>query len=129
MPPILPGVSRSKTVPVAPMTCAPEATAQPTLTKRVWRQESQLPASCISVAVATEFDTAVTNPGVIEATFSAKVYYPEAYTDIFDCGLFLHAKTSKPLNALASPPDPSTVEVDVAMANDEGQTASHTIRF
>ena len=77
------------------------------------------------------FNNAGTNPVFTDAVFSATEYYShygitEARKDI----LFVRPKKDAELNALASPPpSPFTVDVTVTMTNDEGQTASGTLKF
>ena len=83
----------------------------------------------ISIDAESSFDDAGTNPRFTSATFSTTAYYSRAELD--DNGrLWVQAKTADQLNAMTPPPDtPFTVDADVTMTNDEGETASGTITF
>ena len=75
------------------------------------------------------FDHAGTNPRMTSAVFSDTSYY-ESRSGLSEGSLYVQVKSAADLNALASPPDsPFTVTVEVAMANDEGQTATGTLTF
>ncbi|MDE0408213.1 MAG: hypothetical protein OXN81_10165 [Alphaproteobacteria bacterium] len=82
----------------------------------------------ISVDAESSFDNAGTNPRIIDAEFATTDYY--SFYDVRAGRVFLSAKTSAELNAMASPPDnPFTVDVTLTMTNDEEQEASGTITF
>ena len=113
----------------APVAFAPEAAAEPTF-KTGLEVRKATPGILITAAAVDAFDNAGTNPRYTEAAFSTMEYYVEAYTRIYDGLLFLQPKTSEELNALASPPpNPFTVTVEVTMTNDEGETATGTLKF
>ena len=86
------------------------------------------PGALISATAEGTFDNAGTNPRITDAVFSTTEYY-----DIHRVSrgmLWLRPKTSAELSALPTPPpSPFTVDVTVAMTNDEDRTASGTITF
>ena len=99
---------------------------KPTFSETIIRRA---PAGVLASASADRtFDNAGTNPRFTEAEFSSTEYLN--FHRIQNGVLFVQAKTSTELNALASPPpNPFGITVDVTMTNDEGQTASGTIRY
>ena len=115
---------------VAVLGAAPAAATESSLTVRL----SAPPGVLVSVSAHQWYGEWTgdegSNPRYTEAAFSTMEYYVEAYTRIYDGLLFLQPKTSEELNALASPPpDPFTVTVEVTMTNDEGETATGTLKF
>ena len=86
------------------------------------------PGVFIGVSAADVFDDAGTNPRIAGAAFSTTAYY--SAHQVSQGRLWVQAKTTAELNALASPPpSPFTVTAEVTMTNDEGQTATGTIAF
>ena len=77
------------------------------------------------------FDNAGRNAKFTSVEFSTLDYYNKTYTGIAPGGrLWVQVRTSAELNALPSPPpSPFTVEATVTMTNDEGQTASGTLKL
>ena len=82
----------------------------------------------VSASAERTFGNAGTNPRFTEAEFSTTEYFD--VHRIHNGALYVPAKSSTDLNALSSPPpNPFRVTGDVAMTNDEGQTASGTIWY
>ena len=83
----------------------------------------------IALDAESSFDNAGTNPRFTAADFTTTAYYSRAEVDA-NGTLWVQAKTADQLNAMTPPPDtPFTVDADVTMTNDEGETASGTITF
>ena len=75
---------------------------------------------------AAGFDDTGTNPRFTSASFSTTDYYNTA--EVRNGIVWVEAKTSEELNALASPPaDPFTVRAELTMTNDEDETATRTV--
>ena len=82
-----------------------------------------------TVSADTWFEEAGTNPEFTDAVFTSTAYYSEAGIDE-DGKLEVEVMTAAALNALTPPPaTPFTIDAYVTMTNDEGETASGTIRF
>ena len=78
------------------------------------------------------FANAGTNPRFTNVVFSTMEYYDASVTPITQGTIDLRVKSDAELSALPSPPSsPFTVTADrhVTMTNDEGQTATGTIRI
>lgn len=81
--------------------------------------------------VGNEFFNAGTNPRFTDVSFATMEYYVDADTGITDDGrLAVRVKTAAQLNGLPDPP-PATFRVSttLTMANDDGDTATTTIRI
>ena len=73
------------------------------------------------------FDNAGTNPQITDMQLSTTAWY--RIYEIVEGRAFLMAKTWRELGSPNPPPDPVTVDVTVTMTNDEGQTATGTVRY
>ena len=102
------------------------AAAEPTFVQRSTSVEI-LVGIQHGILVTELFDDAGTNARFTDVGFSTTEYY-SVHEVVSPELILVETKTSEELNALASPPpNPFQVTVDVAMTNDEGQTASGTI--
>ena len=94
-----------------------------------WASRIAPPGTLVSIHKSS-FENPGTNARITDAVFSTTDYYNRHAIHEASGILFIMAKTSAELNALASPPaSPFTVTVDVTMENDEGQTASGTVTY
>ena len=102
-----------------------EVTPAPTFSVTGTRTAS--PGFQINVGADEAFANAGTNPRITDAVFSTTEYYD--LHRVTGGRLWIGVKTAAELNALSPPPpSPFTVDVTVTMTNDEGQTASGTIK-
>ena len=84
----------------------------------------------VGVTASAHFDNAGTNPRLTDMTFSTTEYYGSNMPGIVDGVGYFRVKSAEELNALSKPPDsPFMVDVDLTMENDEGQTASGTLKL
>ena len=116
---------------VAPTPLKPSEPAGPTFSS-LFANAIQAPVSQgISVGVSDAFTNAGTNPRFTKAVFSTEKYYSEhEISEYDDAWLSVTVKSAAELNALGwPPPSPFTVTVAVTMTNDEGQTATGTLKF
>lgn len=120
---------------VAALTVLMLSTA-PVLAAPSWKEinasKTGVPGVLHSFGIPGSFDNAGTNPRWTSAVFSTMEYYVEADTRInaSRTHVYLRVKTTDELNAMSPPPpSPFTVDIEVTMTNDEGETASGTKSF
>ena len=109
------------------LSTAPAGAAPSFIQKEASRNAPE--GTMVSVWIGSVFDNAGSTPRFTSAALSTLEYCDVCATiGANDTRIWYRAKTSDELNAMSPPPPtPFTVTLDVAMTNDDGETASGTL--